>query len=56
MKVAHLGFAGSGESGDDNLQRAAEIEAKAFSAAERQGGDGAAGRGGKSKIKPLKIK
>ena len=42
MKIAHPGFAGSGESGDDNLQRAAEIEAKAFSAAERQGGDGAA--------------
>ena len=40
--LAAVRFAGSGESGDDNLQRAAEIEAKAFSAAERQGGDGAA--------------
>ena len=40
--LAAVRFAGSGESGDDNLQLAAEIEAKAFSAAERQGGDGAA--------------
>uniref|UniRef100_A0A7S0IKN5 Deacetylase sirtuin-type domain-containing protein n=1 Tax=Micromonas pusilla TaxID=38833 RepID=A0A7S0IKN5_MICPS len=40
--LAAVRFAGSGESGDDNLQRAADIEAKAFSAAERQGGDGAA--------------
>ena len=39
-------FAGSGESGDDNLQRAAEIEAKAFSAAERLGGDRGGRRGG----------
>ena len=40
--LAAVRFAGSGESGVDNLQRAAEIEAKAFSAAERLGGDGAA--------------
>ena len=40
--LAAVRFAGSGESGVDNLQRAAEIEAKAFSAAERLGSDGAA--------------
>ena len=43
--LAAVRFAGAGESGDDNLLRASEVEQKAFAAAEMLGERGRPGDG-----------